>query len=197
MSRYASLADVRDYLGFSGTLGQVQDGLLQDCLNRAESAIDQYTRRNFAGTAGTVYYNRFVQDHQLADQALYLDTDLHTLVALRNGDETVIPVGSTWLEPQGQPPYRLIRLKSQYAWVWNTDSNVIISGTFGFSTVAPDDIMQATVRLASHYFRMKDAGGYQDQAGFPEAGEVTIGRGMPDDVRYALNPYRSRTGGIV
>lgn len=198
MSRYVEIADLRDYLGFSGTLGQAQDGLLQDCINRAESAIDSYTRRDFAGTAGTVYYNRFAQEGQVRGQALYLDRDLYSLVALQNGDTTTIPTGSVWLEPRNEgPPYRILRLKSSYVWVWNTDSDVTISGTWGYSTTAPEDIKQAAVRLAAHWFRMKDAGGFQDQAGFPEAGEVTIGRGMPDDVRYVLNPYRSRSGGAV
>lgn len=197
MSRYATLEDLRDYLGFSGTLGQAQDGLLQDCINRAESAIDNYTRRDFAGTAGTYYANRFAQD-KVVGQALYLTRDIHTLVALQNGDETTIPVGSVWLEPQNQgPPYRILRLKSSYAWVWNTDSNVVISGTFGYSATPPEDIKQAAVRYAAHIFRQKDASGPDNTAGFPEAGQVQYPQGMPSDVRWLLEPYRSRSGGAV
>lgn len=197
MSRYTTLEDLRDYLGFSGTLGQAQDGLLQDCINRAESAIDDYTRRNFAGTAGTYFVNRFGQGN-VRGQALYLDTDLYSLTGVVNGDAQTIPVGSVWLEPRNEgPPYRILRLKSTYVWVWNTDSDVIISGTFGYSTVPPESIKQAAVRYAAHLFRQKDSSGPDNTAGFPEAGQVQHPEGMPSDVRWLLSPYRSRSGGAV
>ncbi len=197
MSRYCVLADLRDYLGFSGTLGQTQDGLLQNAINRAEGAIDAYTRRTFVGTAGTAYYSRYFQD-RVRNHALYIDQDLFSLTALQNGDGQTIPTGSVWLEPRNVgPPYRIIRLKSSYVWVWNTDSDITISGTWGYGTVAPQDIQQATVRLAAFFFRQKDVGPITDVAGFPEAGEVQIVSGIPNDVRYLLNPYRSRSGGAV
>jgi hypothetical protein len=102
-----------------------------------------------------------------------------------------------WLEPRNAgPPYRILRLHAQYVYVWNTDSDVIISGTFGYSMVPPDSVVQATVRYATFLFRQKDVAP-GDVAGFPEAGEQTIPKGMPDDVRYLLAPFRSRSGGVV
>ena len=200
MGRYIGTAELLQYMFSSGQpTNTAQYGLLGSCINRAESAIDDYTRRNFAGTAGTVYYNRFAQARQFMGQALYLDQDLHTLIGVVNGDGQTIPVGSVWLEPRNLPPYRILRLKSSYVWVWNTDSDVIVSGTFGFGTTPPADVVQATVRYASWLFRQKDAGGLAgvDVAGFQEGGEVQYPKGMPDDVRYLLSPYRSRSGGIV
>lgn len=196
MSRYIELADLRDYLGFTGTQAQAQDGIMQDCIDRAESGIDAYTRRNFVGTAGTYYVNRFGQ-RNVVGQALYLDRDLHSLSGVINGDGQTIPVGSVWLEPQNEHPKRIVRLKSSYVWVWNTDSDLIISGTFGYGTTPPDDIKQATVRYAAWLFRQKDIGGVPEASGFPEAGEQQFPRGIPDDVRYLLSPYRSRSGGAV
>jgi len=199
MSRYATLADLKYYLSPNGTLSTSQDGLLQSSLDRAESAINDYTRRNFAGTAGTVYYNRYQAD-LVRSQALYLREDLHTLVGLQTGNGQNIPVGSVWLEPRNAgPPYRVLRLHSQYVYQWNTDSDVIISGTFGYGTTPPDAVVQATVRYAAHLFRQKDAGGMAgvDVAGFTDAGEVSFPKGMPDDVRWLLSPYRSRSGGVV
>ncbi len=197
MPRYTTLADVRDYIGFSGTLGQAQDGLIQDCINRAESAIDSYTRRNFAGTTGTAYYSRYFQD-RVRDQAFYLDQDLISLTSLTNGDGQAIPVGSVWLEPRNVgPPYRMLRLHSAYVYVWSTDADVIVSGTWGYSATAPEDIQQAAVRYASWLYRQKDIGGVPESSGFPEAGESQFPRGIPDDVRYLLAPFRSRSGGVV
>lgn len=197
MSRYAGTNDLRAYMSPTGALSTDQDGLLQDCLDRAESAIDDYTRRNFVGTAGTAFYSRYTQA-QTYNQALYLNQDLFSLTTLTNGDGANIPVGSVWLEPRNLgPPYRILRLKSAYVWVWNTDSDVQIVGTFGYGTVAPPDVQQATIRYAAYLFRQKDASGPTDVSGFPQAGETPVPRGMPDDVRYLLAPYRSKTGGWV
>lgn len=193
---YASLLDLRDYLSSTDLLGTVNDGLLQDSLDQAENVINDYTRRNFAGTAGTYYVNRYSQ-RNVRDQALYLNQDLHTLISITNGDGANIPVGSAWLEPRNVgPPYRIVRLKSSSVWVWNTDSDVIVAGTFGFSTVAPAAIVRSTVRLAAYYYRLKDVGP-ADVSGMSDAGEVQYPKGMPDDIKIQLSPYRSKTGGAV
>ena len=196
MSNYASLQALLDYLSPSGALGTYNDGLLQDSLDEAESAINDYTRRQFAGTAGTVYYNRYSQ-RNVVNQALYLDEDLHTLVSLTNGDGQSIPVGSVWLEPRNAgPPYRLLRLHSAYVYTWNTDSDVIVAGTFGFGTVPPAAIARATVELAAYLYRAKDFSPAQT-AGMDAAGEVVYPKGMPDFITDKLRPYRSRSGGAV
>jgi hypothetical protein len=206
MSRYAGTPTLINYMfgtlttgtigAIGGTLTPSVLQLMQDSLDEAEIAINDYTRRQFAGTAGTVYYNRFSQ-RQVVRQALYLGEDIHTLVSLTNGDATVIPVGSVWLEPRNAgPPYRILRLKSPYVYVWNTDSDIVISGTFGFSTVPPAAISRATVELASWYYRLKDTG-YTEVAGLAAAGEVSFPKSLPDHIRGKLDPYRSRTGGVV
>lgn len=178
-----------------GTITVSARTLLNDCISRAESEIDNYTRRNFAGTAGTLYYNRYSQS--VRSQALYLDTDLHTLVSLTNGDTQTIPVGSVWLEPRNSgPPYRLLRLHSGYVYTWNTDSDVLVGGTWGFSTIAPDAIKQASVRLASYYWRLKDVG-VTGVSGEASMGEVQYPPGIPDDVKILIDKYRSRSGGVV
>ena len=196
MSRYITLWQLRDYISPNAALGTTQDGLLQSCIDRAEAAIDAYTRRNFVGSVGTILVNRYEQD-RVTRQALWVDQDVHTLISLTNGDGQNIPVGSVWLEPREGPPYRALRLKSNYVWVWNTDSDVIVVGTLGYGTVAPADVQQATIRTAAYYFRGKDQSGFSDVAGFPEGGEQTIISGIPQDVRYLLSPYRSRTGGMI
>ena len=204
MGRYIGTAELYNVLfgttdgtinSTGGTVTVSARTLLNDCISRAESEIDNYTRRNFAGSAGTIFYNRYSQ--AVVNQALYITEDLHTLVSLTNGDSASIPVGSVWLEPRNSgPPYRLLRLKSSYVYVWNTDSDVIIAGTFGFSTVAPDAIKQAAVRLASYYFRLKDVGP-GDVAGQSNMGEGQYPKGIPDDVKILLDKYRSRSGGVV
>lgn len=206
MSRYASTFQLTNYMygtlttgtigAIGGTLTPSVFQLMQDSLDEAESVINDYTRRNFAGTAGTVYYNRYSQ-RLVQQQALYLQEDLFSLVSLTNGDTTVIPVGSVWLEPRNAaPPYRLLRLKSPYVYVWNTDSDIIVAGTFGFGTVPPAAISRATVELAAWYYRLKDVGPGQT-AGMTDSGEVVYPKDIPDHVRSKLDRYRSRSGGVV
>jgi len=206
MSNYAGTVQLISYMfgtlttgtigAIGGTLTASVRQLMQDCLDESESAINDYTRRQFAGTAGTVYVNRFSQRF-VKNQAMYLQNDLHTLVSLTNGDGQNIPVGSVWLEPRNAgPPYRLLRLHSAYVYVWNTDSDVIVGGTWGFSTVPPAAIARACVELAAYFFRVKDIGP-TDTAGFNAAGEVVYPKNMPDYVRSKLEPYRSKTGGII
>lgn len=193
---YTDLAACRDYLGFQGTQGTTTDGILNDCIEAATNAISVYTRRVFLGTAGTYYANRYEQD-LIRNQALYLEQDLYNLTALQNGDGQTVPVGSVWLEPRNAgPPYRVIRMKSPYVWVWNTDSDVIISGTFGYSVAVPSDIRNAATQLAVYLYRLRDAGP-GGVTGFQEGGEVTYPPGMPDTIKVMLAPYRSRSGGVV
>jgi hypothetical protein len=133
----------------------------------------------------------------VAGYALYIDEDLYSLTALVNGDGAVIPVGSLWLEPRNEgPPYRILRLYSSYVWTWNTDSEVIVSGSFGYSAAAPEAIQQATREYAAYLYRLKDTGP-GDVAGFEEAGVVQQPKGIPEHVRRKLEPYRSRSGGVT
>lgn len=196
MGRYIGTAELLQWLSPQSQFSVNQNALLSSCIDWAETAINNYTRRNFAGTAGTVYYNRYEQD-KVANQAFYLDQDLYSLTSITNGDGQNIPVGSVWLEPRNEgPPYRMIRLKSSYVWVWNTDSDVVVAGTFGYSTTPPDDIVGATTQLSAYYFKLKDTGP-GDVVGFQEGGEQTIPKGIPETLKVLLAPYRSKTGGIV
>lgn len=204
MGRYLGILELQAYLwGTTGTIAQgggaitpTQQALMGSAINEAESAIDAHIRRNFLGTAGTAYYNRYAGG-QVVGPALYLDQDLHTLVSITNGDGQAIPAGSAWLEPRNEgPPYRIVRLKSSYVWVWNTDSDLIISGTWGYGTVPPPDIVGATKMYAAFLYKLKDIGA-GNISGFTEGGEATIPQGIPDTVKIILERYRSRTGGAV
>ncbi len=204
MGRYLGTTQLYAYLfGTSGTIasggGTIsadQQSLIGTCINNAEAAIDDYTRRNFAGTAGTYYVNRWGQD-KVVNRALYLTRDIHTLVGVVNGDGQTIPAGSVWTEPRNDgPPYRILRLHSSYVYVWSTDTDVIISGTFGYGTVAPPAINMAATLYAAHLYRLKDTGP-GGVSGFQEGGEVTYPQGMPDTVKVLLSPFLSRSGGIV
>ena len=201
--RYAVLADFRRYLSANNNdLSGDEDDLLTDCLVIAERQVDNYTRRNFAATTGTVYYSRWTA--LIRNTALYLadGDELYNLPAdgtVFSGDGRRIPRGSIWLEPRNAgPPYKVLRLYSPFVWVFNTDGEIAIPGTWGFSVTAPADIQSATLELAAYIYRSKDVGpGQGDIAGFDQAGQVVIPRGIPESVRRRIEPYRRRSGGVV
>lgn len=193
MSRYCDLLSLKRYLGIAGTL---DDALLMESINRAESAIDSFTRRNFLGTPGTVYASRW-EGGRVVNNAFWLQEDLHTLTSLTLGDGQSVPMGSVWLEPREGPPYRAVRLRSSYVFTWNTDQDMILAGTWGYGTVPPDDVVQATIRLAAYNYRSKDTGPSGDVIGNEALGMQQSPRGLPADVYDILQKYRSRSGGVV
>ena len=199
MGRYLGTLQLLYYAYGSGSIADgTQQYLLNQAIDNAETAIDDYTRRNFVGTAGTSSYSRFDQWRVREGGAFYVHADLHTLLGVQLGNSQDIPLGSIWLEPRNAgPPYRIVRLKSAYVYQWNTDQDMLVWGTWGFSTAAPADIVQATLRAAKYFYTLKDQSGFSEVTGFDQAGVQPVPSGLPSDVRYMLSPYRSRTGGAV
>lgn len=197
MSRYIDLNYMKGYINAQGLeIDTTQDFLMQQCIDNAESAIDSYCRRDFVGAAGTRFFNRYDQGF-IRSNTFWLEEDLFSLTALTLGDGQTVPLGSVWLQPREGPPYRGIQLKSAYVFSWNTDQDMLVMGTWGYGTVAPPDIQQATVEYAVYLYRAKDVTP-NDQIGYEQgAGVQPMGRGMPDGVRWKLSPYRSRSGGVI
>ena len=184
---YATLAQVKDYLDIGA---DTDDVLLQNLIDRAEIAIETYTRRVFEAETQTRYYER--SDLDDSGFVLLVDRDLLTITTLTNGDSgaTVIPATEYWLVPRNRTPKHGIRLKmdSTYSWEFDTDYWVSVLGTWGYSTTAPYDIVQATIRLVAYYYAQKDAQVF-DVTAVPEAGIITVPQGMPRDVERMLQPY--------
>lgn len=199
MGRYIGTEAFLLYAYGTGTIADgTQMTLINQAINNAEAAIDSYTRRNFVGTPGTSSYSRFDEWRVREGGAFYVHADLHTLIGVQLGNSQNIPLGSVWLEPRNVgPPYRIVRLRSTYVWQWNTDQDALIWGTWGYSTAAPADIVQATLRAAKYFYDLRDQSGFTEVTGFDQAGEQPVPSGLPSDVRYVLSPYRSRTGGAV
>lgn len=118
-------------------------------------------------------------------RVLYLGKHLLALGGLTNGDGTTIASTDCWLEPRNSPPYQYIRLKSAESWSFGTDGEITVSGTWGWSTSAPADIVEATRQLAAYYYRLKDSQVY-DVVANPETGTITVPKGIPAGVERIL-----------
>ena len=180
---YATVAELKTYLGISGT---ADDALLSDLLDRATAAIEAYTGRSFSATTETRTYG--VED--IDDNALLLDGWLLSVTSVTDGSGDAIPSGGYILLPRNAGRYYAVRLKSDYDWeCTDEDDEVSIAGTWGWSASPPADIIHACIRLAAYYYRQKDAQTF-DVTAFPEAGIITVPRGIPADVRQILDRYR-------
>lgn len=187
---YTTAGSLAAYLGIQSA-GELP--LLGDAIDRATSAINNATNRSFESVPGTLYYHN--QTARLRGQVLYLETYLQSVTGIVNGNgATITPVAgnpsSGWfLEPMNYgPPYTMIRLGFNNPWVFNVDGRITVSGTLGYSATAPDDIVQATLRLASYFYRIKDSQIF-DTTADAATGGMTINKGIPADVQKILNRY--------
>lgn len=185
---YTTAADLKAYLGVASTS---DDTLLSTLIGAASAIIDAETCRKFSAETTTRYYTRDsidVDDLNL----LHLDSDLLSVTTLKNGAGETITSSYYWLLPRNAgPPYHQIRLKtnSVYAWSFDTDGEISVAGTWGYSTTPPDDIVQACKRLAGYLYRLKDSQVF-DVTAMPEQGVITLPKGIPQDVKIILAKYR-------
>jgi len=183
---YATVAQIKAYLGITSASSDV---LLGDLIDRAQSAVDQYTHRHFEATTETRY---FLRESLLDSYTLLVDQDLLTITGVVNGDsdETAIPITEFFYHPRNLSPYFGITLKtdSTYSWEWDTDYWVAITGTWGYSATPPDDIVHATIRLTAYFYRQKDAQVF-DVTAQPAQGTILIPQGLPKDVKLLLDVY--------
>lgn len=184
---YATLAQARKELNIV-TFGD--DALIQEKLDAATIVIERETGWIFEAVTATRYFDSDAVD----DNLLWVGGDLVSITTLTNGDDdaTVISSSDYRLLPRNEgPPYHEVKMliDTTTTWEFDIDGEVSILGAWGYSASPPDDIMQACIRLAGYYYRVKDAQVY-DTIAIPDAGIITIPKGIPADVRLILNRYQ-------
>jgi len=187
---YATSVQVKDYLGIASTV--VDDNLLGDLITRAEGLIDAYTGRTFTAVTATKYFGENCTDGQ--DLMLYGE-DLLTVTKLTNGDSVEIPSGSYRLFPRNDSPKWLIRLDENKSWNFSdSDSEISVEGTWGYSATAPADIIHACIRLAAFLYRQKDTSADIDRPLITGDGVTIMPSSLPSDVTRILDRYKRRVG---
>jgi len=152
---------------------------------------------------GTVYYVILTASPVIqlaATRALALaGTDI-TLTDNGTGTQTILFGGTLiskanyWLEDRDLgPPYHWIQLTRNQGvyWQWETDHEVMVSGTWGYTTACPHDIRRAAHVLASYFYRQKDAQMFETTA-IVESGAIAIPQGIPATVDRVLQRYKKR-----
>lgn len=192
VATYVSVADVKAYLGISGS---GDDALLTSLVAKAEQFIETYTMRVFTVAADEARYLVPGVDSEGVD--LYLPWDLCAITSVQVDADGASPVTLTAntdyiTQPRHTTPYYLLRMmtNSAYSWSYASDpeKGVLITGRWGYSTTPPQDIIFCTMRLAAYYYRQKDASVF-DTTALPDAGVIMIPQGVPKDVKMILDNY--------
>jgi hypothetical protein len=189
---YITPAQFKNYGGVSGA---DDDVLLEELLARAQSAIDHYCGRTFEASANTT--RKFTVGKDTEGRMLYLDEDLASIDAIVTNADAAVPTTLVSTEyathPRNRTPYHAIELLSSSTNSWtfttNPENGVTVSGKWAWSASAPDDIVHACIRLATYFYKQKDAGVF-DITAIPEAGVIQVPQGIPRDVQLILNQYR-------
>lgn len=187
---YASIADVRAYLNVTSS---AEDVLLGAMCARAQAIVDNYTRRTFeADTDTVVRFNPLVD----ADGRTlwFTDRDLAALTTVVNGDGVTIPATAYVFEPSLGPPWFGVTLKFYSGYTWQAASDpedsIALTGRWAFSTTAPADITQATVRLAAWLYRQRDNTTDVEMLRITPQGFPLVPPTLPADVKAILDLRR-------
>jgi len=188
---YVEITELRDYLDISIT---TDDPLLGMAIGAAEQYIDSQTNRHFEAETDTKYFERSALDRWDNRLLNLYNQDLLSVTTLTNGDSsgTAISSSNYWLVPRNEgPPYHGILLKTNVSdyWQWDTDYWVSVAGTWGYSTIVPDDLRQACLILASYYYRGKDSQIFEVTA-ILESGAMAIPQGEPATVAKIIKRYK-------
>jgi hypothetical protein len=190
MTDYCTVVDVKN---LAGARSITDDGLLATLVTRASAIVDEYTGRIFAAATLTRYYTPGVDTNA---NTLYLGADLLSVTTL-TVDGTIIPADGYTLHPLNATPKTYLRLKSAYEWAYPDDpeGTIVIAGSWGYSTIAPADVVQATARLALWLYRQREAP--FSRVGNAITGEYEVPVALPNDVRALLDGYRRPVWGAA
>lgn len=193
---YATSALVKTYLSITSSS---DDTLIGNLVTRAQAMIDRYTHRTFEASADSTKYFDSIRDVRgyllmFGREGLELATVPTTVT---NGD-TVVLVNNTdfVVAPTNTAPYYGLEMlqSSSNVWTYTNPGNhqraISIVGKWAYSTVAPDDIVAATIRLVAFLYRQRESNADLDRAVSVGDGMVLLPGKLPADIASILEPFR-------
>jgi len=189
-------ADVKTYLGIAST---DDDDLLDNLIASAESIVAEFTHRTFDASSST---KKFDADADIENETLYFSSGFELAgepSAVSNGDGTALVADTDYvMVPLNRfPAYGLQMLPSSSNY-WQGKSNgdhvnaISVTGSWGYSTSAPNDVVQAAKRLSAFLYRQRDTNADADRPLIVE-GVTILPSSLPRDVERMLSPYVLRS----
>lgn len=187
---YTTLEKFKNFKDVTST-NATDDGVIEDLVEKASRAIDQYTGRQFYATSATRYFTPEWSDLLFVDDLL----SVTTLKTDEDGDRTYEVTWATTdydLEPFNTTPKMIIRTtpNGSYDFPVCLRKSVEIAGSWGYAAAAPEDVEQACLIITRDFYEQR----FGEASG--SAGVVT-----PDGMRILpgsfsrvaldlLGPYR-------
>lgn len=178
-----------------GTLSSdpLDDGVIENIIEAVSRYIDAETLRTFYARTTTTRLQS-VQD----DRLLYLDDDLLSIDAsgLVNGDGTVIASTQYKLLPLNGTPKYAIRLNDSSPLYWTADSSgdtvgvISVTGSWGYSTTAPDDVRLACMIIVKGVYNRRFGDNQSSDSTITTGGVVITPRDIPLMAARTINKYR-------
>lgn len=177
------------------------DALLTTLIARAQAAIERYCGQTFEAAADSTrtFLAMDTDDGGAVDgRDLIFDEPLCAITSVTNGDGAAVAAGSYSTLPRNATPWYGLRLKisSGLWWTYTNDvesDTIAVTGRWAYSVSAPEDVVQATTRLAAWFYRQRDNANDLDRA--LVVGDVTVlPARIPQDVRDLLIHYRRGAG---
>lgn len=185
------IVSLDEFKAYRGSTGTGDDALFVQCLNQAQQEVENYCGRTFESSTGTRYYReddlKNLPGIGGSGNVLWLGRDLLSVSTLTNGDETAFTSTEYWLEPRNSTTcYQYIRLRTGQSWIFETDGEISVAGTWGYST-APDEAIKGAVKeMAGYLYEARRANLYDVTADLG-AGIVTIPKGIPAHLKLVLD----------
>lgn len=198
---YCALDELKTELGIASSIVE-DDEVLQQALEDARALIEGPggAGRLFQVTSDTTRRLDAVGDVDADLFTLYLDEDLCQITSITNGDGTTVTAGQYATNPRNATPWYAIQFKwsSSAAWTFSTspENSISITGRWGYSITAPDDIHRAHKRLASWYYRAKASQADVDRPLLTPGGVTILPSKIPGDVMAILDGYRRKASWV-
>jgi len=189
MADYATVDQIRARLDITGT---TYDAVLADLATAASRWVDRYCRLPadaFAvATDSTRYYS---QDDIDRDGILHLRAPLAQVTQIVNGDGTTLTSSQYRLLPRNRiGPAWAVETIGGTTWSFSDlDSEIQVTGRWGYSVTPPNPVVEATAMLAAWMFK-RYQGALQDRFPSPDLGEMIYSEAMPKQVRALLETYQ-------
>lgn len=198
---YVGLGDVKLALGIPATQ-TADDAFLQDCINEAQSDIDEYLGYRFEqdGTvaapasrvfSGTGEEYLFIDDCQQITQVL--ETSYNVAVGANGAwvlgsTQTVDITADVLLQPDNATVGDRLTRISGLPFIPGKQ-NYQVKGIFGYPSI-PSNLVRACKRLAIHYYKQRNAGYSDKPADGQYGGTLKFAASMPSDVCEILDRMR-------
>lgn len=173
------------------------DGLLDLCLEDAIAYLEGETGRRFEVTEDTTrYYDCIAAEAggPLDGLSLILDGDLAQLTSVVNGDGATITSGSYHLKPYNTTPAHTISLDGTTGEAWAFSSTpyrcIQVTGRWGYSLTAPDDVRRAALEMAAALYRKRSAPGLDQDRAILADGYVIQPADIPVYAKRVIGRYR-------